>query len=337
MLAYSHIDRGSRTPPALTWGWERDRLPTYREGMGREGMGDDRGRESMGDDVEHEGTRHWGIADCRPWIAVPGTGDDKYSRGVLGVVTGSRQYPGAAVLGVEAASRTGVGMVRYVGDDVPAGRVLARRPETVTAFGRVQAWLLGSGMDAAHRDPADTDRLRTALGQDVPAIVDAGALDLVRSAAGPVVVTPHYRELSRLLADGDVRASPEEIGADARAWAVRAARLLGVTVLLKGHVTHVAAPDAAPIDVSTGPDAGWLATAGSGDVLGGVLGALVATHSRAVSEHGHAALAALAATAAALHGTAAVAASERNDGGPITALEVAEAMPAVVGRVLGGG
>jgi hydroxyethylthiazole kinase-like uncharacterized protein yjeF len=301
-----------------------------REGMGREGMG----RGGVDDGGGREATRRWGITDCRAWLAVPDADDDKYSRGVLGVVTGSRAYPGAAVLGVEAASRTGVGMVRYVGDDVPAALVLSRRPETVTALGRVQAWLLGSGMDATHRDPADSDRLRTALEQDVPVVVDAGALDLVGAAVGPVVVTPHYRELSRLLADNDVTASPEQIAMDARAWAMRAARLLGVTVLLKGHVTHVAAPDAAPIDVSTGPQAGWLATAGSGDVLGGVLGALVATHARAVSEHGHQALAALAATAAALHGAAAIAAGERNDDGPFTALDVAEAMPAVVGRVL---
>ncbi len=267
---------------------------------------------------------------------MPGAADDKYSRGVLGVVTGSDQYPGAAVLGVESASRTGVGMVRYVGDDVPAGLVLQRRPETVTSAGRVQAWLLGSGMDAAHRGPANTERLRSALAEGVPAVVDAGALDLVASATAPVAITPHYRELSRVLADHGVVASPEQIAADAAGWARRAARLIGVTVLLKGHLTHVAAPHGAVLQISTGPDAGWLAAAGSGDVLGGVLGALVATHADVIARDGHDAVAALAATAAALHGAAGAAASEACDGGPITALDVAEAMPAVVGGVVGG-
>lgn len=281
--------------------------------------------------------RRWETADCRAWIAVPGAADDKYSRGVLGVVTGSREYPGAAVLGVEAASRTGVGMVRYLGDDVPVAMVLQRRPETVTALGRVQAWLLGSGMDAAHRGSSDADRLHTALGQRVPVVVDAGALDLVGTAAGPAVITPHYRELSRLLADRDMSVSPEEIASDARAWAVRAAGLLNVTVLLKGHVTHVAAPGTEAIDVCTGPDVGWLATAGSGDVLAGVLGALVATHADRVARDGHDALARLAATAAALHGAAAAAASEDRSGGPFTAVDVAEAMSSVVGRVLDAG
>lgn len=278
--------------------------------------------------------RPWTLADCRDWIFVPGASDDKYSRGVLGVVTGSDEYPGAAVLGVEAAARTGVGMVRYVGDDVPAAQVLQRRPETVTASGRVQAWLLGSGMDAAHRDPTNAHRLHAALSDGVPCVIDAGALDLIGQASGPVVITPHYRELARVLAAAGASPSAESIAQDARGWARRAADATGVTVLLKGHVTHVCAPGGEVIDVSTGPRAGWLATAGSGDVLGGILGALVATHAAPVAEQGHDALAALAATAAALHGAAAGAASERNGGGPITALDVADAMPGVVGAVL---
>lgn len=277
----------------------------------------------------------WTIADCRAWIAVPGRADDKYTRGVLGVVTGSDEYPGAAVLGVEAASRTGIGMVRYVGDDVPARLMLQRRPETVTAAGRVQAWLLGSGMDAAHRDAANDERLRSALREGVPAVVDAGALDLIGEARAPVVITPHYRELSRVLGDRGIEASASDIAADARSWAGRAAAATGATVLLKGHVTHVAAPGGDVIDVATGPDAGWLATAGSGDVLGGILGALVASHSDAVERHGHDALAALAATAAALHGAAGVVVNERHDGGPLLALDLAEAIPVVIGSAIG--
>ncbi|MHA7987191.1 ADP-dependent NAD(P)H-hydrate dehydratase [Rathayibacter sp. CAU 1779] len=292
----------------------------------------------MDTDAEHDGRQsarqRWTLDDCRDWIAVPGVDDDKYSRGVLGMVTGSDRYPGAAVLGAEAAARTGVGMIRYVGDDVPAALILQRRPEVVTVGGRVQAWLLGSGMDAAHRDPAATDRLRSALAEGVPAVIDAGALDLVSEARGPVVVTPHYRELSRLLADGGVTASASDIAADPAAWAARAARATGTVVLLKGHVTHVAAPSGEVVDVSTGPDAGWLATAGSGDVLGGILGALVATQADAVADGGADALARLAATAAALHGAAAALASSRQAGGPIAALDVADAVSTAIGTAL---
>ena len=88
--------------------------------------------------------REWTARDARDWIAVPTPDDDKYSRGVLGVVTGSALYPGAAVIGVDAALHTGVGMVRYLG--AVAADVLARRPEAVATAGRVDAWLLGSGM-----------------------------------------------------------------------------------------------------------------------------------------------------------------------------------------------
>ncbi|AAT89633.1 conserved hypothetical protein [Leifsonia xyli subsp. xyli str. CTCB07] len=265
------------------------------------------------------------------WIVAPSESDDKYSRGVLGVVTGSGRYPGAAVLGVEAAARTGVGMIRYLGAAHTAAEVLRRRPEAVTAPGRVQAWLLGSGMDAASRTPDDTRRLRDALADGTPLVIDAGALDLVPEAAGPVVITPHARELALMLAGGD---DPDAITADGirsgpAVWAARAAASFGVTVLLKGHTTHIATPGGTHRTVTAGTP--WLATAGSGDVLGGVLGALVATHADAVRDQGHDALAALAATAAWLHGRAGLRAS---GGGPIAALDIAEALPAVVRGLL---
>jgi NAD(P)H-hydrate repair Nnr-like enzyme with NAD(P)H-hydrate dehydratase domain len=85
----------------------------------------------------------WGASDAARFIAAPDRDDDKYSRGVLGVITGSVHYPGASVLGVEAALRTGLGMVRYLGPERAQELVLQRRPEVVTAEGRVQAWLIG--------------------------------------------------------------------------------------------------------------------------------------------------------------------------------------------------
>ena len=78
----------------------------------------------------------FGPEQATRWIAVPGVDDDKYARGVVGFVTGSSQYPGAAVLGVEAAAHAGVGMIRYLGPGRPTRLVLQRRPEAVTADGR---------------------------------------------------------------------------------------------------------------------------------------------------------------------------------------------------------
>ena len=265
-------------------------------------------------------------------IRLPRDDDDKYTRGVLGVRTGSDRYPGAAVLGVEAAARTGVGMIRYLGPAGASASVLARRPEVVTADGRVQAWLVGSGMDQAHRDDAATQAIAQALGQGLPAVVDAGALDLVGRATGPVVVTPHFRELSRLLGGAGIEASAEDIAADAPGWSARAAQELGVCVLLKGATTYVVG-GGTRIAVRAGTP--WLATAGSGDVLGGVLGALVAGASTRISDAADplAALADVAAAAAWLHGRAGDIAS---GGGPITALDVAEAMPRAVREALEG-
>ncbi|WP_411701325.1 NAD(P)H-hydrate dehydratase [Conyzicola sp.] len=174
----------------------------------------------------------WKPDDAARLIAVPGEHDDKYSRGVLGVITGSDRYPGAAVLGVEAALRTGVGMVRYLGGERVSSLVLQRRPEAVTAEGRVQAWLIGSGMDHAHRDDATVALSTLAMAQALPTVLDGGALDLHEGASGPVVITPHYGELARVL---DV--AKERIVADPATWARTAADELEVTVLLKGHAT----------------------------------------------------------------------------------------------------
>jgi hydroxyethylthiazole kinase-like uncharacterized protein yjeF len=267
-------------------------------------------------------------AQARNWIAVPQADDDKYSRGVLGVRTGSTDYPGAAVLGVEAASRTGVGMLRYLGPRRVSTLVLQRRPELVTKDGRVQAWLLGSGMDAAGRSGETTDKLRAALRQGLPTVLDAGALDLVGDGTGALVITPHYRELATLLERSGQSVPAAEIAADPGSWAVTAAEKLGVTVLLKGNTTFVASPTGTRFTVSQSP--AWLATAGSGDVLAGILGALLATHAERIEADADA-VAALAATASFLHAAAATRASA---GGPLVALDIAEAVPATIAALL---
>lgn len=256
----------------------------------------------------------FGATDARAFIAVPGPDDDKYSRGVLGFVTGSARYPGAAVLGVEAALHTGVGMVRYRGPGRATRLVLQRRPEVVSADGRVQAWVLGSGQDPENRDDVALDR---ALDQDVPVVIDSGALDRARDATGPAILTPHAGELATLL--GVDRA---DVTADPAGSAERAAAQLGATVLLKGHVTHIATPEGLRHRV-TAPTT-WLATAGSGDALAGILGALVATHPGGE-------LADLGATACVLHGLAGERAS---GGGPFTILGLCAQLPAVIAALL---
>ncbi|MFC5929148.1 NAD(P)H-hydrate dehydratase [Cryobacterium melibiosiphilum] len=283
--------------------------------------------------------QEWSAAQARAWIAVPGPADDKYSRGVLGICTGSPEYPGAAVLGVQAAARTGVGMIRYVGPAAAAQLVLARRPEVVVGPGRVQAWLLGSGMNGDALDAEAAATLLSAAASGVPVVCDAGALDYARRSTGPTVITPHFRELASLLARAGTSVTPATIARAPGEWAGRAAELLGVTVLLKGSVTYIAHPAGARFTVSDSPS--WLATAGAGDVLGGILGALLATHSDRLQTDAAAlhagdalpALAAVAATAAWLHAEAARRASA---GGPIVALDVADAVPATIAALLSG-
>ncbi len=265
----------------------------------------------------------WGPVEAASQIAVPTESDDKYSRGVLGMVTGSARYPGAAVIGVEAALHTGVGMVRHIGARRVSNFVLSQRPEVVTSAGRVQAWLLGSGMDAADRGRATRRRLNHALADSVPVILDGGALDLHDRNIDRCIATPHYRELHRMT--GRALA---EIADDPRKCAIEAAAELGITVLLKGHTTWVASPSGTTFEVRSAPT--WLATAGAGDALGGVLGALVATNSTRIGDDPDA-LARLGATAAVVHGLAAERASR---GGPFTIMRLAAEVSAAVAALV---
>lgn len=266
---------------------------------------------------------------------VPGPADDKYSRGVLGVVAGGENYTGAALLSVGAAVEAGAGMVRYIGPPGATALVRAQVPEAVHGDGRVQAWLVGPGLDP---HPADDDEAgqaqvraaRAALDSGLPAVVDAGGLDLLegpRPGAGArTLLTPHAGELARLL----VRLDPEtdetftaaDVVRDPVAAARRAAELLHATVLLKGHRTLVVPPVASlPVRAQSNAPA-WLATAGAGDVLAGIAGALLACGLDPVDAGSLAAL---------VHG---VAADDANPGGPIRARRVAEQIGPTVARLL---
>lgn len=266
-------------------------------------------------------------SDAAAWITVPHGESTKYRRGVLGVATGSDQYPGAAVMGVDAAVHTGVGMVRYVGPSRATDHVLTQRPEAVSGVGRVQAWLVGSGISAGSSDeldPTTADGFRHASDDGVPVVVDAGAIPLVD--LGPLaVLTPHAGELATVLDE-----PRESIERDPAAAALRAASRTGSVVLLKGSATHVATPDGSVRLVASSATP-WLAAAGAGDVLGGVLGALVAARQGAAESSGSALtpsdLAHLAASAAVVHGIAARRASR---GGPFPMTALIAELPGVV-------
>lgn len=267
----------------------------------------------------------WGAADAARHIRNPGPEDNKYTHGVLGVVTGSEKYPGAAVLGVEAAHRTGIGMVRFLGEKGPVDLVLARRPETVTVSGAVDAWLVGSGMESTPDLNPDLPALAHAVLGLQPVVLDAGGLGFLGHVTAPAIITPHEGELERLV--------PQD-GLSKEKWASLAAKQLGVVVVLKGHETLVVTPEepsGGRLIVKVTSPTSWLATAGTGDVLAGIIAAIVATHSvkrvPLLQE-----LAELAATGVFLHGKAAEHAAE---GGPFPALDVAESVSPVIAALSG--
>ncbi|MHA7651766.1 NAD(P)H-hydrate dehydratase [Mycobacterium sp. ML4] len=242
-------------------------------------------------------------ADVLARWPVPGPHDDKYTQGVTGVLAGSSTYPGAAVLCTGAAVATHSGMVRYAGS--AKHEVLAQWPEVIAtptpaAAGRVQAWVVGPGLGTSGTEAAGA--LRFALETDLPVLVDADGLtmvsshpDLVAGRTAPTVLTPHATEFARLAGSppGDDRVGATRRLADA----------LGVTVLLKGNVTVIADPGG-PVYLNPAGQS-WAATAGSGDVLSGMIGALLASGLPAAEA---------AAAAAFVHARAA--ALSANDPGP---------------------
>ncbi len=248
-------------------------------------------------------------ADATALLPRPRPFDHKYTRGVVGVRAGSAAYPGAAVLCTAGASSGLAGMVRYVGSAADA--VVARHPGVVVSAGRVQAWVVGSGGD----DTAEA-ALGEALADDVPVLVDADALrHLPAGLPAGCVLTPHAGELAAMLGVERAEVEAEQLG-----HAVEAARRFGAVVVLKSRHTVVADPDGRVRVTTSGLP--WLAVAGAGDVLAGLIGALLAAGLDAFDA---------ASVGSWLHGAAASYA-----GGPLTPEGVAAAVPLVVGNLLDG-
>ena len=309
-------------------------------------------------------------------LYVPNMADNKYSRGVVGLVTGSDLYPGAAALSCRAAARAGAGLVRYVGPERAQNMVLAALPEAVMGSGRVNAWVVGCGVpgegtndeqreaiarilesysqtekdDDAIARPAQDSSNETDL---PPVVVDAGALTLLPTqVSGQVIITPHAGELARLLnrlQGSDL--TEEDISSEPLHYAELAYELTGATTLLKGGITVVADAEGTYL-VGNAPS--WLSTAGAGDVLAGIVGALLAQNALSDEEPS---LSQTVASAAYLHAMAASIASnceqcalmdiqlenmtpeQREDylampGHPIVASDVIRAIPAAVEELL---
>lgn len=303
-------------------------------------------------------------------IRIPRLDDAKYERGVAGLITGSDAYPGAAVLSACAAARSNIGMVRYLGPDRAQDLVLHALPEAVIGKGHVQSWVVGCGIpDGVHGDDKDLQRTRAkallahySLDGDEdgrraalampPIVVDAGALDLLPAhVPAHVVVTPHAGEMAALLTRLGEARDPADVSARPLAAARRACELTGATVLLKGAMTVIvgADDDGATRTLVCGRAPAFLSTAGAGDVLAGITGAMLAQQADEVVADPSLA-AEIVAGAAYVHGLAAALASHSDQrawnepelfsdgdedthapqsvGHPIVAMDVVNALPA---------
>ncbi|MFP1703706.1 ADP-dependent NAD(P)H-hydrate dehydratase [Gardnerella vaginalis] len=317
---------------------------------------------------------------------------NKYSRGVLGLVTGSNEYPGAAILSTSAAAHANIGMVRYAGPLRAQNLVLQASPEVVAAEqlnGKIDAITVGSGIpDADHCNTETSANQRKYIASILaqyakennnskeqsisrkdslpPICVDAGALDLLpKQVCTKVVLTPHAGELSSLFTRYDLNISAQQISSNPTHYAQKAADLTGATVLVKGATTAVASPSElhSPIYIAKCAPS-WLATAGSGDVLAGILGALLAqresneNNENCAENYANYAenenYAFIAASAAVIHGISASLASkinsennytqlaqdivESNDAStsdhPIVASDIINALPYIIGLLM---
>lgn len=292
------------------------------------------------------------------YLLKPEADSHKYSRGVVRIIAGSQRFPGAGLLCVAGASHSGVGMIRLNAPERVENLVLAAHPQIVpdgsALTGACDALVLGPGLDA---QKADWDALAQLL-ENTPAVIDASALEpvcaLIKEGKLRLrahhILTPHEGELTRclnLFAGTDTDKTAGEIAgklvdkADKPLGkfafeissalqrriqgAQQLAALTGACVLAKGNRTVVVDAKA---QVHTLPAATpWLATAGSGDVLAGLMGGLLALNVRAGAGHVGATVASAAALApeiaqlaARLHALAGQLAAEATSPKPTEAL-----------------
>lgn len=278
--------------------------------------------------------------DLAEAVPEPGPEDYKYSRGVVGIAAGSPRYRGAAFMATGSARHGNVGMVHVLdrGDGLARALVdefwdVVTSSAAPAAVPRTTAWVVGPGLGL---DAEGQQVLCDVLAVDSPVVVDADALRMLREAGPmaaltarrhPTVLTPHEGEFTALGYSVGEGSSEDRLGS-----ARQAARDLGVIVVLKGAGTVIASSSGvAYVDTWGTPDLG---TAGSGDVLSGLMGALLAGAAKRDEIDADAA-AEIAAAAVGLHGLAGRLAAQ--GGRPITAPDIIAAIPDAIALVRRGG
>lgn len=288
------------------------------------------------------------------YLLKPEADSHKYSRGVVRIIAGSQRFPGAGLLCVAGASHSGVGMIRLNAPERVENLVLAAHPQIVpdgpVLTGACDALVLGPGLDA---QKADWEALAQLL-ENTPAVIDASALEpvctLIKEGKLRLrahhILTPHDGELARCLnlfagtntgeiagkladkADKPLGKFASQTSPALQRRIQRAqqlAALTGACVLAKGNRTVVVDAKA---QVHTLPAATpWLATAGSGDVLAGLMGGLLALNVRAGAGHVGAPAASGSATSADAAGTSQQSADAQGRGAP--AASAAALAPAI--------
>jgi ADP-dependent NAD(P)H-hydrate dehydratase / NAD(P)H-hydrate epimerase len=201
--------------------------------------------------------------------------DNKYSRGVVGFITGSSLYPGAALLGIRAAHELAIGMVCYQGPEDLSDLVLINRPETILGLAKANVIVMGSGV-SDQESGVQRQNLIAASRLGIPLVIDAGALQIIEfsSLANTAILTPHAGEALKLMTKLGSVVTKEDIANEPEVFAQELSQLTRQAVLLKGSMSVLAIPGSE--SVLSGPGSVHLATAGTGDVLAGMIGALAA-------------------------------------------------------------
>ena len=359
-LAVGTYKRAQILPPAVEYSGELRLIPMYWSEVATSTRPDADGTIGAGDIYYYDDEYRAHSA-----VPVPAFSDDKYARGVVGLVAGSDTYPGAGILATRGALAAGVGMARLNSTRRVQDLVLADQPGVVMVGGRIQAALIGPGLDEERRE--DALELAQFCGQSgMPLVIDAWALDLVPELLGSLtpdatVLTPHYGEAARLLSALGTPITKREVAASPLRYARALHEATGCHIVLKGPVTIVYSFEYVAVDAEensvtsldgTGSGAdtrpeltrvyeptvsatstSWAGIAGNGDVLAGFIAGILARASAraSASSRSQCVTSARLSAAVCLHARAAhAAANQQNGGAPIQASDIVAAIPAVL-------
>lgn len=292
---------------------------------------------------------------AREFLFAPSADEDKYRRGVVGVVAGSDTYPGAGLLTTFAASNTGVGMVRLNSTRRVEDLVLHYAPGVVTVGGRIQSGVIGPGCTNERYEDC-RELAQFCIDSKLPLVIDAGALDLVKGlrdyadahsrSLSRAILTPHHGEAARLLTQFGHPLSRADVDADPATSAKELASLTGAVILLKSSTTlcsylHHDQGSRTQEIISIPQETPWAGVAGSGDVLAGAVAGIAAGfQARAERRQGNPSIseaecATLASLGAWVHAQAAFRAGVGSQGHahPIQAIDIARALPEIIGEL----